>query len=352
MNDDITTNDQDPEVLESDPQSQVSGDTTKKAAPKPRSPVERLLVWGLISVLLVVVAVEMRARFGYQRTLNGFENVGGENGSEFMVTLPEFSKVVAFSPTVTTGSSSTEVVDGEPVTKQYDDESQGTEKTVQYKWRSFFKEYSILLTVSTDENQEILSIQTNTPVSRHSEMMFGSRPNNGVASSGTEDMDDDDDDDDDYADDDDDDDDDYADDDDEGDEDRGGGPAGGHRRQMRSFEEMDANGDGKLTSDEVSERMQSFFERIDANGDGVIEKAELEEARSRLRSRGDGERPRDADRENAPEQAKPSETGAPAAESAVSQPEPSAPHPESPAPPDESEKPNQTTESKGGTSSP
>ncbi len=38
---------------------------------------------------------------------------------------------------------------------------------------------------------------------------------------------------------------------------------------------MDKNGDGKLTKDEVPERMRRFLERADANGDGALDKEEL-----------------------------------------------------------------------------
>ena len=41
------------------------------------------------------------------------------------------------------------------------------------------------------------------------------------------------------------------------------------------FAQMDANGDGKITQDELPERAQQFFERLDQNGDGAITEDEL-----------------------------------------------------------------------------
>lgn len=68
--------------------------------------------------------------------------------------------------------------------------------------------------------------------------------------------------------------------------------------------ENDANDDGKLSKDEVPERMQQGFDRLDSNSDGFIDRSELEEM-SRRFQRGPGGRPggaggpgRDGDRPN------------------------------------------------------
>jgi Ca2+-binding EF-hand superfamily protein len=66
---------------------------------------------------------------------------------------------------------------------------------------------------------------------------------------------------------------------------------------------MDADGDGKITKEEMPERMRGMLERIDTNGDGAIDKEEAEKMAQRFgqgaRQRGDrpaagerGDRPR------------------------------------------------------------
>ena len=62
----------------------------------------------------------------------------------------------------------------------------------------------------------------------------------------------------------------------------GGQPGEGAGDRAPSVEEtvarylsLDANKDGKLTKDEVPERMQGFFTRADADGDGIVTKEEL-----------------------------------------------------------------------------
>lgn len=49
------------------------------------------------------------------------------------------------------------------------------------------------------------------------------------------------------------------------------------RRQMmlKSFERKDENGDGMLDKAEMGDRMDGMFERMDRNDDGVIEKDEM-----------------------------------------------------------------------------
>ena len=56
--------------------------------------------------------------------------------------------------------------------------------------------------------------------------------------------------------------------------------------------EMDSNGDGLISEDEVPERMRPIFSRVDANGDGAIDKSEID-AVAQGRSRGRGRAPQD-----------------------------------------------------------
>lgn len=77
----------------------------------------------------------------------------------------------------------------------------------------------------------------------------------------------------------------------------GRGPAGGGPSEggapptsdpVARFKEMDANGDGKLTVDEVDERMKSGFASFDTDGDGSVTQEEYSAARARFRAAGGG----------------------------------------------------------------
>lgn len=46
----------------------------------------------------------------------------------------------------------------------------------------------------------------------------------------------------------------------------------------RRFEEMDANGDGLIQKEELSEERQQYFERMDQNGDGNVTREEMRES--------------------------------------------------------------------------
>ena len=77
----------------------------------------------------------------------------------------------------------------------------------------------------------------------------------------------------------------------------GGGPRGGGQGGPGDFVsrlmENDKNKDGKLSKDEIPERMQRMVERLDGNADGVLDKSELQAAARRFggggqRGRGPG----------------------------------------------------------------
>lgn len=52
--------------------------------------------------------------------------------------------------------------------------------------------------------------------------------------------------------------------------------AQGPRGPMPSFSELDANGDGELTQDEMTAHRTAQFNELDSNGDGVLSTDELE----------------------------------------------------------------------------
>ncbi|MBI2823546.1 MAG: EF-hand domain-containing protein [Planctomycetia bacterium] len=74
---------------------------------------------------------------------------------------------------------------------------------------------------------------------------------------------------------------------------------------VRRIMNGDKNGDGKLSQDELPERLRGAFERLDANHDGLVDEGELKAGLERLRSAaGQGnearrQRPRNRPQENA-----------------------------------------------------
>ena len=62
-----------------------------------------------------------------------------------------------------------------------------------------------------------------------------------------------------------------------------GGPPSGQPFSLERLFERDANDDGKLTRDELPQRMRQRFERMDTNGDGFVERSEMEERFRRSR---------------------------------------------------------------------
>ncbi|SEM98137.1 Ca2+-binding protein, EF-hand superfamily [Roseovarius tolerans] len=54
-----------------------------------------------------------------------------------------------------------------------------------------------------------------------------------------------------------------------------GGKHHGGMRMQHSFEELDTDGDGKITPEEMSGHMQSRFDGADTDGDGALSRDEL-----------------------------------------------------------------------------
>jgi Ca2+-binding EF-hand superfamily protein len=71
-----------------------------------------------------------------------------------------------------------------------------------------------------------------------------------------------------------------------------GGP-GGAMAAGRMLEQNDKDKDGKLTGDEIPERMRENLARVDTNSDGSVDKAELEKMMSRMAGGPGGRGPRD-----------------------------------------------------------
>jgi Ca2+-binding EF-hand superfamily protein len=71
----------------------------------------------------------------------------------------------------------------------------------------------------------------------------------------------------------------------------GGRSAGGRGGGPGNLMQFDADGDGVVSRAEAPERMQDRFDQIDANGDGAIDSQEIDAMRSRFGGPG-GDRPR------------------------------------------------------------
>jgi len=67
---------------------------------------------------------------------------------------------------------------------------------------------------------------------------------------------------------------------------QGGGGGGRSRDPAARFAQMDADGNGKLEGEEISERMRPFIATIDKNGDGAIDLEEMKAGFSAMRRPG------------------------------------------------------------------
>ena len=230
--------------------------------PKPekkRSPAERVIVWGAIAILLVVVAIEWRAQHGYKQALAAVSDVlQASDATGDDVTLPDVEKLMAGA-------------------KAESAPSQGRFEVLTYEWNGLFRSYMLRLQIEPEDPPLVLAVDSksdpNAPIGPSYDSDYWPEPSK-VADSGDESAE-------------------------EGmEEGMGGGPPGGHdgeqsggsggpggSRKRQSFEEMDADGDGKLSSEETPERMREFFDRIDSNGDGVVVKEELDEMRRQFSAR-------------------------------------------------------------------
>jgi hypothetical protein len=73
---------------------------------------------------------------------------------------------------------------------------------------------------------------------------------------------------------------------------RRGGQAGGGKQMADRLMQADANGDNKISKDELPERMERLMGVLDANKDGYITREEAEKAGQGLRNRGGQEQRR------------------------------------------------------------
>lgn len=218
-----------------------------------RNPVERIVVWGLIGILGILAILEGSTRFAYTNSLSRLRArlQDDDTADAVPLTLAEAEKMISGSPKKTVG-----------------------ERVVSYRFQGLLKEFGTIH-LPHDADQVVLGLETaDAPEPQEREVVrtvgedgyalqeessdssSSSGPPAGSGGAGS------------------------------------GGPGGG-----RTFDPMqfDANGDGKLSIDEVPERMKENFAEIDLNGDGFLDAEELaarRNARGGPGGAGAGERPR------------------------------------------------------------
>lgn len=259
----------------SDPQNEAGRSSSSPAAAKPpakpRHPVERLLVWGVIVIGLAVVVVEATALYGYTRTLSNLaaaleetENTREDNDN---ITIDELPTLIVGFPSVK--------LDGDEYTG-----------FAHYRWNSLAKNYAvhiryrmrtgIVTNYATDEAP--MPEEPRRPDDSADAPLVDIPPP--VGGGGSDESPD------------------------------GGGPRGGGR-PLLNFADLDRDGDGKLSLDEAPERMRENFAEVDTNSDGFID---AEEFAARRRGRGprDAAPDDDASRPNRPTRPAPDSPDAPA----------------------------------------
>lgn len=220
-------------------------ETTEKpsAQEKPkRNPAERLIVWGGIVILLLVVGNEARARFGYELTLSKLQSrIHQDEGDDpNPLTVDEANSLVVGFPSKTDENGK-----------------------ITYRFRGLIKEFGAIH-LTHDGEDLVLGLETDAPPEVE-EPEFG--PSSGDDPTEMEEME------------------------------MGmgaamgsGGPPEGGPGGGRNFDPMqfDEDGDGKISLDEAPDRMKEFFEQIDTNGDGFADAEEFAARRAARQREGGG----------------------------------------------------------------
>lgn len=232
----------------------MTATTPTPAAPsappsKPRHPVEFWLVRGGMLLLVLLVAVQAHARFGYEMTLKKLQSrLAKEEETAEPLLVSEVDGLVCGFP------SQTELTD-----------RHWRRRT--YSWRGLTQSYQISMPYDSSEKMPaIMSLETpGAPLPEQSkfdeesaspeiastadvpQMPMPGSPGGGPGM---------------------------------------GGPGGGGPRPDPMTNDKD--GDGKLSKEEAPERMAANFEEWDSNSDGFIDKDEIAARRARRQQQGGG----------------------------------------------------------------
>ncbi|MEZ5940425.1 MAG: hypothetical protein R3C18_03470 [Planctomycetaceae bacterium] len=235
------------------PEPSRPGDSQPKSSEaKPRNPIERVLVWGGICLLLGIVLVEFLAKRGYDSTYAALTELSQDDTRE--VPFAEAQSAVALFP-----SMEKVAAEGESNVTEY-----------RYSWFSIFKsgQYKISLRVADDGKPEavLLGFVTAAAPEEESLVADGISPEDMESSDGGA----------------------PASDHSGGMSGGGGGgfgppggggggfgPGGGGQRPPNIVREaIDADGDGNFTAEEI-EAAATALAKLDLDSDGALSAAEL-----------------------------------------------------------------------------
>jgi hypothetical protein len=255
----------------------------QRASTNPRNPVERAVVWTLIGAMLVLVAVEASAKFGYDLSRSSLE-AAIKTAEDSNTPL-----LIEQVPALMTG--------------YHRDTTQETEHdgVVTYRWPSLFKQYGLNVRYRSNL-RTVVGVSSDNAPPEQPRIIASAPPEEEEGETA------------------------------EGAQGDGQAPPGEGRGRFDPMQ-YDADKDGRLSKEEVaaSNRMSESFARIDTNSDGFADAEELTAWRaSRLRPAGDegtpapegGSRRPEADTPagNAPPGETPPATSPPAAEAPAAAP--------------------------------
>jgi hypothetical protein len=202
----------------------------------PRNPIERVIVWGGIGLLLVVAGIETRAQRGYAMSLEAVQSAFSDN-EEVEISLSDARQLMVLAPAETKQLNVSLAVDN-----------------FRFSWFSLFKsgQYEITFRVTSDEEQQVVSFAT--PAAPEPAWMTDQPLEGDVSTS------------------------------EEGDFGGGGFPGGGGNSfgggRFRPppnalVTHLDSDGDNELSAEEI-EGSPAALQALDANGDGELTPEEFD----------------------------------------------------------------------------